>query len=298
MATVWSLLHRADFFYILALQDRPYIPELTRYCGHFLELEELFYDINEYPSASHFLKMQGWPERFRLKIALGILEFFVDAPLFNPNDEFGADMLYLCSPIYDSFGYSFILDAKLLRFDSLLTARELQAKLSGRVCKSDRECGLTSQCVAKCVLNRCTRHLTRPQLVGFCAFLGKYLDESELIRAKRVEFDSLIRQCMSLENLFTSTGLRYGKADVLEEFARFSDRVFYLNYTVEYNLLTDKLKSLLWREIRMQSMPQRPKKRKIGKGNNKGFMIGRWDGLISFLREQKLRQWSSSIKKI
>jgi hypothetical protein len=50
MSTMWSLLHRKDMFYIFALEGKPYIPEITKYCGHFIETEELLSDIDQYPN--------------------------------------------------------------------------------------------------------------------------------------------------------------------------------------------------------------------------------------------------------
>ncbi len=49
MATIWSLLQRKDMFYMIALYNKPYISEIIRFCDHFVEVEELFADMDKYP---------------------------------------------------------------------------------------------------------------------------------------------------------------------------------------------------------------------------------------------------------
>jgi hypothetical protein len=51
MSVMWSLMQQKDIFYMIALQNKPYIPELVRFCDHFVEVEEIFADIDEYPGS-------------------------------------------------------------------------------------------------------------------------------------------------------------------------------------------------------------------------------------------------------
>ena len=105
----------------------------------------------------------------RLKIALGILEFFSQATEFNPNDEFGADSLLLCSPIDLSFGYTFLNEAKLINYDWIMTTAEALSILDGETnrvrphCRTDADCVITDQCSFHCDTNtnKCVGKLVR-----------------------------------------------------------------------------------------------------------------------------------------
>lgn len=119
-----------------------------------------------------------WPDwNYRCKISLGILEFFLDAVSFNPNDEFGSDSLYLCSSIETSFGVTFYNEAKITNYNQLLNGRELQQQLSDVYCYSDGDCVYTKMCQTRCNLktNRCTSDMVKPQIVQYCMFLREYL---------------------------------------------------------------------------------------------------------------------------
>ena len=115
-----------------------------------------------------------WPEwNHRAKISIGILEFFLDIVSFNPNDDFGLDSLYLCSPIETSFGYTFKNEAKLINYDNLISQRELRDIMKQRSCQSDLDCVYTDECAARCELstNTCTSNLVHPQIFNYCKFI-------------------------------------------------------------------------------------------------------------------------------
>lgn len=98
---------------------------------------------------------------YRVKIALGILEFYAQAPEFNPNDELGLDSLLLCAPVEDSFGYTFGNEAKLVNYNELLSAREAIDRLGRHKCTADSDCMLTKQCAFQCdtAATKCTTKL-------------------------------------------------------------------------------------------------------------------------------------------
>lgn len=102
---------------------------------------------------------------YRLKIALGILEFFSYATAFNPNsDEFGEtpSSLLLCAPIEHSFGYTFFNEAKLVNYDGLLTTQEALDNLNKpHKCRYDSDCVLNENCAFQCNVKtgRCTGKL-------------------------------------------------------------------------------------------------------------------------------------------
>ena len=114
---------------------------------------------------------------YRCKISIGILEFFLDSVSFNPNDEFGDDSLYLCSPIEHSFASTFINEAKLVNYDEVMNGRDLRELLAEQTCYSDEDCIYTKQCQTRCDFrtNLCTTELVKPQVAYFCSFLRDYL---------------------------------------------------------------------------------------------------------------------------
>lgn len=114
---------------------------------------------------------------YRCKISIGILEFFLDSVSFNPNDEFGDDSLYLCSPIEHSFASTFLNDAKLVNYDEVMNGRDLRELLAEQTCYSDDDCIYTKQCQTRCDTrtNLCTSELVKPQIAYFCSFLRDYL---------------------------------------------------------------------------------------------------------------------------
>jgi len=180
---IWLLANNRHTFYMITLAGKSYIPEIKNFCGSFVEVEQILNQI--YLKKESYLESVlpinfnwFWPDwNYRCKIALGILEFFIDAVSFNPNDEFGADSLFLCSPIESSFGATFINEAKLTNYNDILNGRELQAKLAGVYCQNDADCLYTQQCHTKCNLNtnKCTSDLIKPQIVYFCEFVQAYL---------------------------------------------------------------------------------------------------------------------------
>ena len=196
---------------------------------------------------------------------MGILEFFVESSLFNPNDEYGRDSLYLCSPIEDSFGYTFFYEAKLINYDKLVSGRELEAKLGGVECQADTDCLFTGECMTKCEANRCTHRMTRPHLVNFCSFLDKFLlalgDMPERATSRLVP---LVARCARLEAFHLSESLTYEKSSMpvtFEKHARVLERASFWNRTIEYSVLVEDLKRTLWELIRHVEDPKKKKQK-------------------------------------
>lgn len=52
MSTIWGLMNRKDFFYMIALKDKPYIPEVTGFCGDFVAIEPVYGNKAAYPTSS------------------------------------------------------------------------------------------------------------------------------------------------------------------------------------------------------------------------------------------------------
>jgi hypothetical protein len=192
-----------------------------------------------------------------MKIALSILEFYMDAPLFNPNDEFGPDSLYLCSKVRKSFGFSYFLDGKLLNYDHVYTARELKQLLSNRTCERDQDCFFTDECITKCVENKCSEYLIQPQLVVFCEFAKDYLYQ-EIYHGKDKTLFELIEECVKLKSLYVNSGILYGKLNSTDKKIA-EDRKAYIDYSIEYSIFTYKLHHALWNEIRLLPTPVRQK---------------------------------------
>jgi hypothetical protein len=282
MATIWSLLQRKDVFYMILLEQKSYVPELIGFCGDLIKIEEVRGNINHYPEDSKlfnfflsssikslhyvcqfkapFQKQKVWPRLYKIKISLGILEFFIDSPSFNPNEEFGPDSLYLCSPIRESFGYSFILDAKLLKYDHLYTGRELAELMNKKSCTNDFDCVFTNDCITKCIDNKCSSQLIRPQLVNYCLFLENYLNDTHLYRNQN--FRDLINQCIKLDSISIDLDV-VSKAKSInflfnfEELKLNAQREVSWNKIIEYSMLTDRLKEILWKEIKLVDHPIR-----------------------------------------
>lgn len=197
---------------------------------------------------------------YRIKIVIGVLEFFLEAAAFNPNDEFGIDSLNLCSSIEDSFGYSFYMEGKLINFDQIYSGRELVDRLSGVRCSSDSDCQLTSQCVTKCVDNKCSHELTRPQLVHFCEFLKEYLvDLTDVID----ELASELSQCARLQTFYMSDRVAFDSNEMpltFEQTQSFMERESYWNKSIEYSIMVANIKRKLWSHAKWTDPPKKKKK--------------------------------------
>ncbi len=180
---IWLLANNRHTFYMISLAGKSYVPEIKSFCGSFVEVEKILNQV--YLKKDSYIESVlpinfnwFWPDwNYRCKIALGILEFFIDATSFNPNDEFGADSLFMCSKIESSFGATFLNEAKITNYNEILNGRELQTKLADVFCKRDEDCFYTKQCHTKCNLNtnKCTSDLIKPQIVHYCEFLKEYL---------------------------------------------------------------------------------------------------------------------------
>lgn len=267
---LWQLVNNKHTFYMIALAGRSYMPEIKSFCGGFVEVEQILNQI--YLKKESYLESVlpinfnwFWPDwDYRCKISLGILEFFTDAVSFNPNDEFGSDSLYLCSPIELSFGSTFINEAKVTNYNQILNGRELQEKLANVVCQTDADCVYTKQCHTACNpnTNRCTSDLVKPQIVYYCEFLREYLLDNA---TATVKLEPIINKCVNLTSLTKSNRIMYQKNEMPLSYNKhktYIEQVNYWNNSMDYAMVTNKLQSTLWEFIKFTKDPQKKKKKK------------------------------------
>jgi len=266
---MWLMLNNKHSFYILALAGKSYVPSIKDFCGSCLEVEKIMNKINV-KSESYFQKVlqikPQWfmPEwNYRCKIAIGILEFFLDAISFNPNDEFGNESLYLCSSIEESFGNTFNNEAMLINYDNILNGRELQKKLLSRYCASDSDCIYSQQCKTRCNLknNRCTSSLVKPQIVQYCDFLKSYLLDNQNVTHI---LEPILEKCLDLKSISDHEIDLYAKNEMplsYQKHAMFIERTKYWNESMNYAYVTNKLRTTLWNFVKFSKEPQKARKK-------------------------------------
>ena len=185
----------------------------------------------------------------KCKLAIGIMEFFLDAVSFNANHEFGDDSLYLCSPIEYSFGYTPLNDVKLLNYDQIFTGKQLQALLSTRFCKSDSDCVYNEQCGTQCdnITNTCTFYLVKPQIVDFCLYLNRF------INSDKADFKLALEKCLELNTLKEEGDVLF-KNNLMPVDAHENEthqaRSRYWADAGKYVEITNEIYSLLWQKAR------------------------------------------------
>lgn len=208
-----------------------------------------------------------WPDwGYRAKIGLGILEFFLDANTFNPNDEFSSDSLYLCSPIELSFGYTFLYEAKLLNYDDLHSVAEFGSLMANKRCSSDEDCVYTSSCKAKCDLDtlKCTSNLVEPQLVAFCRFLRDFLSDGNSTSTQSLE--PIIKRCINdLKQIDELKKHEHSSKSIdmpfkFAEFKSYMAQKQYWNVSLNYATITNELQSRLWKWAKYLKDPVKRKK--------------------------------------
>ena len=295
---------------MLIFHDRHYVPRILRFCGDIVEVEELtstylfsIKDDSILPSLFPNSYKWSWPKwEYRAKITIGILEFYLEAESFNPNDEYGENSLYLCSPIETSFGYNYAFDVKLLNFEDLLTARELENKLSDRYCMYDADCVYTKACISKCDTNtnRCTPYLAEPQIVNLCRFIKIYLLDEDVVELNKTSvnlrhaFEGLLKRCATMSTITrdvsifsfamskvrkTNSMIKSGNSSINSVIPSSINRHLNLTFSLEYSLLSNELKSLLWSFIRFTKDPPKPKKASTQSTTLSSQQTGNKDGV-------------------
>ncbi len=194
---------------------------------------------------------------------MGILEFFTEASQFNPNDEFGPDSIYLCSPIQDSFGYTFFFETKLTNYENLLSGNDLTKKLENVHCQTNSDCFYTTECTTKCIQNKCSHYLTKPQLVDFCSFVKLFLiDLNDVLK----KLEPILDKCLKLEtNFIQDKSILFSKNQLLsnfEEYDKFLQLENYWNKSVDYSTTIENLRSSLWNMIRFVDDPKKKTNKK------------------------------------
>ena len=208
---------------------------------------------------------KSWPRLkwdYKCKIALGILEFFLDAISFNPNDEFGKESLYLCAPIESSFGFTFFNEAKLIEYENLLTGKELEEKLKDRRCDSDADCVYTKQCASKCNMTtqRCTYQLVQPQIVEICRFIKDNL----VTESVKQSFMPLVEKCEKLKPVYLSPHIAFKRVEMPLSFDKhkiYLEQSSYWNSSLQYAEVSRDLHALMFDLIRLSKDPVKPKKK-------------------------------------
>lgn len=221
---------------------------------------------------SVFIENDNWRNlkiQHKLKIALGILEFFLDAASHNPNDDFSPETIYLCSSIESSFGFTFINEAKLINYDFLFSGKELKEKLRDKECSSDSDCFYSDQCTTTCDLNlrKCSHQLSFLQVTIFCEFFQKFIDSNSELK---IQFEPLIKKCLKLKPFYLinqENNLNRIESESDEQIAFLKNRA-YLNASMEYALTTNNLHDKIWEMIKLVNDPVKPKK-KTQKQQNK-----------------------------
>lgn len=278
---LWLLLNNKHTFYMLVLENKSYIPEIKDFCGSFVEIEQILNQVilinkktdslinSVFPMKNFQWFMLDW--NYRCKISIGILEFFLDSVSFNPNDEFGDDSLYLCSPIEHSFASTFLNEAKLVNYDEVMNGRDLRELLAEQTCYSDEDCIYTKQCQTRCDIktNLCTSELVKPQVAYFCTFLRDYLLDNTNVTET---LEPLIERCEKLESFGKYSNSMYIKNERpmnYEHHKIFVKQLNYWNNSNEYALVTNKLMNTLWEYIKLAKDPQKKKKVNRNKGVSK-----------------------------
>lgn len=265
---IWQLVNNKHTYYMLMLAGKSYVPDIKAFCGSLVEVEQILNQVH-LKQKSYFDKLYinfnlNWPEwNYRAKISLGILEFFLDSVSFNPNEEFGSDSLYLCSPIESSFGNTFINEAKLTRYNEILNGRELQRKLADRYCYSDSDCVYTKECHTKCDTksNSCTSDLVKPQIVHYCNFLREYLFDN---KNATMILEPIIEECETLKSFTKSNNVMYSKNKMPMNYDKHKIYIAQLNYwndSMKYALTTNRLRTALWEFVKLTKDPQKSKKK-------------------------------------
>jgi hypothetical protein len=200
---------------------------------------------------------------------LGILEFLLDAVSFNPNDEFGRDSLYLCSPIETSFGYTEKYEAKLLNYKDLLSAHELETILYDQYCSYDSDCEYTPSCISKCDLktHKCSFYLAEPQVVTLCRFMKTYLvDDADNNTKNMDKLNQVMSKCLGLSRIRRSTINNYFSSIANHFDKKTDDASGEVNllldpqYAYDYSSISDQLKRSLWSFIKFKRDPEKPKR--------------------------------------
>lgn len=274
---LWLMLNNKHTFYMLVLEGKSYIPEIKDFCGSFVEIEQILNQVTLINKKSDSLIDSVFPINFkwfipdwnyRCKISIGILEFFLDSVSFNPNDEFGDDSLYLCSPIEHSFASTFLNDAKLVNYDEVMNGRDLRELLAEQTCYSDDDCIYTKQCQTRCDTrtNLCTSELVKPQIAYFCSFLRDYLFDNVNVTAT---LKPLIESCEKLKPIGKYASSMYIKNErpmSFEHHQVFMKQLNYWNSSNEYALVTNQLMNTLWEYVKLTKDPQ--KKKKVNRKQN------------------------------
>lgn len=222
----------------------------------------------------------------------------MDAPFFNPNDEFGADSLHLCSQIENSFAYTFLNEAKLVNFDHLLNAQEIIERLNGKPsryssvrnermsepvakstvrsqhrCSSDLDCAYSGECSFKCDMEAKKCDLSqpiKPQLVLYCEFLENFFTDKQEIMLK---LKPLINRCLNLNIHALADNVNARKYlsqrnEMPLNYENVNDFVLKKAYWMQsdnYSELLQDMHFTLWDMVRLSEDPKKPVKKKKSK---------------------------------
>ncbi|XP_005107722.1 divergent protein kinase domain 1A-like [Aplysia californica] len=203
--SLWRLLRQPYFLSFFIFQDSPSVPYLNGTCGQLTVWHE------PYNRARHVLyrRASPWP-----------LSMFSDTayrwtlPSWMRRAKVVMSLLELVEEMYEKEGVRYHLchmdgltlhmhpkDFEVLISHNamLLSARQVQNRLSNMTCRRHSDCYLTEQCQTSCdyQTGRCTDSLVRPTLSFVCEIMEEYLlfDTPKQIKANLTR---LIRRCVLL----------------------------------------------------------------------------------------------------
>lgn len=142
-------------------------------------------------------------------------------------------------------------------------------KLSDRYCKSDLDCVYNNQCSTRCdtETNKCTYYLSKPQIVTYCEFLNKFLNDNSNVTQV---LGSLIEECLNIKTLIEKKSLVYDKNEMPVSFEK--HRVYmakseYWKNSMEFATFINKLHMTLWDWIKFSQDPVKSTKKTYTKEN-------------------------------
>ena len=190
------------------------------------------------------------------------MEYFIDAISFNSNDEFGPDSLNICAPIESSFGYNSLNEAKLINYESIFTGKQLEARMSNRLCKSDEDCAFSDECITKCnnETRKCSSRVTKPQVINFCVFVERFLNDNLNVTLLLAPY---LNKCLRLKSFYENDKILFGKNEAPAPFdTNLLNRSEYWKSSLEFTNVTNSIYHILWEKIRFLKDPEKPKKKR------------------------------------
>ncbi|KAH3796113.1 hypothetical protein DPMN_149680 [Dreissena polymorpha] len=232
--SLWHLLHIPEFRMLFIFNESSVFPTLNGSCGTMYAVEETYQPylyrenksfVEKVFSTRHRWGLPDFPQRAH--ISLGLLEYAYTVR------EHENVKYYMCTFSPDHFGHTEYFEMKVSTVDGLVSEAVLNASLMQRNCDSDTQCVYGDVCKTSC--DRVTRKCSGipenyiPDVVRVCTVLQEYVLFNVPVKLKSV-LSKLVADCV-----------RLGKK------SRFMDPDM---MAVEENVLLDRLKQVLWDELK------------------------------------------------